>query len=571
MQMHAWVALRDWSGSVSTAQVYAALRTAGITDAGAEPSAATHGVLLFGEVTPALIIDLHELSRGGRQPVLAVVAAANALADGVVWQLLAAGAADVLAWDGSQHPASDIAARLERWLVVEDLQHTQEVRDTLIGDSQVWQSTLRQVAEASHFTTAPVLITGESGTGKELVARMIHALDPRPDRGEFVVLDCTTVVPTLSGSEFFGHEKGAFTGAVAARDGAFALADQGTLFLDEISELQLPLQVRLLVRHQTDVDTRASSSWHGRHVVCWIGVPALQRGGRQRRSNDGPLQQAEPRLAPTFQRTGLGQDLVVGESRTGEVKAAGRPDWPDPTVEVRQHHPAAAVVQPANEDRQHVRGALQRATEVPGMQVVGGGVNDEIDTQQAAQGVGDSGSAGARAARIGHQRGVRRKQIWSPRDQVTQCLATDLLFAFEDARDIQRQRPGGGQVGFECKDQREERPLVVGGAPTNQIVSVESRLERGCMPRRQIAGGLDVVVSVHQERGAAGQLVPGRAYQRLARAWHHVSVRESQAAQTLNEPIGAPPHVDGVPCIRAHRGYPREVSELVDQMTKPYL
>jgi transcriptional regulator with GAF, ATPase, and Fis domain len=74
----------------------------------------------------------------------------------------------------------------------------------------------------------------------------VHDLDPSRRRGPFVVVDCTTLSPELSGSELFGHAKGAFTHAVTARDGAVALADCGTLFLDEIGELELPLQARLL-------------------------------------------------------------------------------------------------------------------------------------------------------------------------------------------------------------------------------------------------------------------------------------------------------------------------------------
>ena len=96
---------------------------------------------------------------------------------------------------------------------------------------------MRRIVELAHFTDSTVLILGESGTGKELVARLCTHLVAREKTGEFVVLDCATAVPELSGSEFFGHERGAFTGAVQARDGAFALADKGTLFLDEVGEL----------------------------------------------------------------------------------------------------------------------------------------------------------------------------------------------------------------------------------------------------------------------------------------------------------------------------------------------
>jgi transcriptional regulator with GAF, ATPase, and Fis domain len=87
---------------------------------------------------------------------------------------------------------------------------------------------------------------GETGTGKELISNLIHTLDRRESKGNLVVLDCTTIAQELSGSEFFGHERGAFTNAVASRDGAFALADGGTLFLDEVGELPVRLQKELL-------------------------------------------------------------------------------------------------------------------------------------------------------------------------------------------------------------------------------------------------------------------------------------------------------------------------------------
>lgn len=94
-------------------------------------------------------------------------------------------------------------------------------------------------------TPATVLITGSSGTGKELVARAIHGLSPRRE-GPFVAVQCSALAETLLESELFGHERGAFTGAVAAKKGRFELADGGTLFLDEIGEISPAVQVKLL-------------------------------------------------------------------------------------------------------------------------------------------------------------------------------------------------------------------------------------------------------------------------------------------------------------------------------------
>jgi two-component system response regulator AtoC len=116
--------------------------------------------------------------------------------------------------------------------------------DEIIGQSAAMQEvfdTIRQVAP----TRATVLIQGESGTGKELVARAIHRLSPR-NRGPFVAVHCAALSQNLLESELFGHEKGAFTGAVEQRRGRFELADGGTLFLDEIGEIDPSIQVKIL-------------------------------------------------------------------------------------------------------------------------------------------------------------------------------------------------------------------------------------------------------------------------------------------------------------------------------------
>src|SRR5215831_12916854 len=114
----------------------------------------------------------------------------------------------------------------------------------LVGNSETMQkvySLVEQVASSS----ASVLITGESGTGKELVARTIHNLSPRRN-APFLAINCSAIPDTLMESELFGHEKGAFTGAVSRRHGCFELANSGTLLLDEIGEMPTLLQAKLL-------------------------------------------------------------------------------------------------------------------------------------------------------------------------------------------------------------------------------------------------------------------------------------------------------------------------------------
>lgn len=114
----------------------------------------------------------------------------------------------------------------------------------LLGDSEEMHKTRNTIAKLSR-SQAPVYISGESGVGKELVARLIHEIGPRHDK-PFVPVNCGAIPGELMESEFFGHKKGSFTGAVADKQGLFQAASGGTLFLDEVADLPFHMQVKLL-------------------------------------------------------------------------------------------------------------------------------------------------------------------------------------------------------------------------------------------------------------------------------------------------------------------------------------
>jgi two-component system response regulator PilR (NtrC family) len=142
----------------------------------------------------------------------------------------------------------------------------------LIGDSTTMQQVRSTIGKLAR-NQAPVYIAGESGVGKELVARLIHEQGPR-STGPFVPVNCGAIPSELMESEFFGHRKGSFTGAVADKEGLFQAAHGGTLFLDEVAELPLHMQVKLLraiqekavrpigAREEVAVDVRILSATH---------------------------------------------------------------------------------------------------------------------------------------------------------------------------------------------------------------------------------------------------------------------------------------------------------------------
>src|SRR5690349_6753519 len=132
-------------------------------------------------------------------------------------------------------------AGMERGTNIED---AREALGRLLGESPAWRELRARIPEVA-ASELPVLLQGETGTGKELVARAVHALSPRRRAG-FVAHNCGATPDSLIESELFGHSRGAFTGAVADREGLFEAAHQGTLFLDEIGDASALLQMKLL-------------------------------------------------------------------------------------------------------------------------------------------------------------------------------------------------------------------------------------------------------------------------------------------------------------------------------------
>jgi formate hydrogenlyase transcriptional activator len=146
----------------------------------------------------------------------------------------------------------------EATLVIEDGIHIEHHGEEIIGASPAFKEVLRQV-EVVAPTDATVLLQGETGAGKECFARAVHQLSARRNR-PFVTVNCAAIPTGLLESELFGHERGAFTGALARTLGRFELAHQGTLFLDEIGDLPLELQPKLLRVLQEHVFERVGSA-----------------------------------------------------------------------------------------------------------------------------------------------------------------------------------------------------------------------------------------------------------------------------------------------------------------------
>jgi DNA-binding NtrC family response regulator len=233
-----------------------------------------------------------------------------------------------------------------------------------------------QVLEQAAPTAASVLVSGESGTGKELVAQTIHQLSPRASQ-PFVPLNCAAIPDTLLESELFGHEKGAFTGAIARRQGSFELANRGTLFLDEIAEMTPATQAKLLrvlqertfrplgSQREQSVDIRVVAATN-------VDPPEAVRQGKLREDLFYRLNVFAIRLPPLRERKDDIPLLVqsfIGEFNARNNKAVSgvtdkamaileRYDWPGNVRELRNVMERATIVS---------RGALIDVGDLPAL------------------------------------------------------------------------------------------------------------------------------------------------------------------------------------------------------------
>jgi formate hydrogenlyase transcriptional activator len=237
--------------------------------------------------------------------------------------------------------------------------------EEIVGESPTLRRVLDEVATVA-VTPATVLIRGETGTGKELIARAIHQQSPRRER-TFVKLNCAAIPTGLLESELFGHEKGAFTGAVAQKVGRFQLADEGTLFLDEVGDIPLELQskllrvlqeqeferlggtqtirvdVRLVAATNRDLARMIASGQYRSDLYYRLNVFPVQLPPLRERRDD------VPRLAWHFtrkfaRRMGRSVDTITAET----LAALRRYDWPGNVRELENVIERAVILSPGH-------------------------------------------------------------------------------------------------------------------------------------------------------------------------------------------------------------------------------
>ncbi|WP_024851363.1 sigma-54 interaction domain-containing protein [Hydrogenovibrio kuenenii] len=163
---------------------------------------------------------------------------------------------------------------------------SQDLLSSLVGNGPAMQQVKKLILQVAK-TDATVLILGESGTGKEVVAQALHSVSARADK-PFIPINCGAIPGELLESELFGHEKGAFTGAITARKGRFEMAEKGTIFLDEIGDMPLPMQVKLLRVLQERIYERVGGS---KSLECDVRVIAATHRNLEDNISEGKFRE----------------------------------------------------------------------------------------------------------------------------------------------------------------------------------------------------------------------------------------------------------------------------------------
>src|SRR6188474_3402361 len=261
-----------------------------------------------------------------------------------------------------KNAAETVQLRRENYSLRRRIEVERSQRGALIGNSEAMQKVRAMIDKVSE-TDATVLVRGESGTGKELVARELHERNSARSAGSFVAVNCAALPSELIESELFGHEKGAFTGAAAKREGKFEQANGGTLFLDEIGDMSPNVQAKLLraleerrierlgSNDSIPVDVRVVSATHRpleqeiangnfradlfyRLRVMTIDIPPL----RERREDI-------PMLAETFIRLAVEHyDLPERSLSQSTLKRLVDYDWPGNVRELKNTIERAAIM-----------------------------------------------------------------------------------------------------------------------------------------------------------------------------------------------------------------------------------